>query len=184
MPQCVCPWWLGYFLISPIRRWSQNPAEILRPYIHEGMTVLEPGPGMGFFTIPLAELVGPSGRVIAVDVQPKMIAKLKKRAVQAKVQDRVDARITPPETLGIEDLARSVDFTLAFAMVHELPNAGKFFAEVARASRPKAKLLLVEPRGHVSRANFAAELNSAAAGFLMSDEPRIGRSLTALLEKS
>ena len=185
MPHRVCPWWLGYFLISPVRRWLQNPTELLRPYVHEGMTVLEPGPGMGFFTIPLAQIVGPSGRVIAVDVQPKMIAKLKKRAARANVQDRVDARIAPPDTLGIEDLTRSVDFTLAFAMVHELPDAGKFFAEVARASRPKAKLLVVEPRGHVNDASFAAESNAAsAAGFTLTERPRVGKNLTALLEKS
>jgi ubiquinone/menaquinone biosynthesis C-methylase UbiE len=49
------------------------------------MTVLAPGPGMGFFTIPLARLVGPSGRVIAVDLQPKMIESLKRRASKAGV---------------------------------------------------------------------------------------------------
>jgi len=47
------------------------------------MTVLEPGPGMGFFTIPPARLVGASGRVVAVDLQRKMIAGLKLRAAKA-----------------------------------------------------------------------------------------------------
>ena len=46
----VCPWWLGYFLASPIRQWlGQDPIKILSPYVREGMIVLEPGPGMGFF---------------------------------------------------------------------------------------------------------------------------------------
>ena len=40
----VCPWWLGYFLASPVRRLFQDPAAIVQPYIREGMTVLEPGP--------------------------------------------------------------------------------------------------------------------------------------------
>ena len=69
----VCPWWLGYLCIGPIRRLQHDPARILAPYVSEGMTVLEPGPGMGFFTLELARIVGPAGRVIAVDVQPKMI---------------------------------------------------------------------------------------------------------------
>jgi len=86
MSNRVCPWWLGYFLASPVRRWAQgDPAHILSPYVREGMTVLEPGPGMGFFTIPLAHLVGTSGRVVAVDLQPKMLAALKRRAAKAGV---------------------------------------------------------------------------------------------------
>ena len=47
------------------------------------MTVLEPGPGMGFFTLELARIVGPEGRVVAVDVQPKMVEGLQKRARRA-----------------------------------------------------------------------------------------------------
>ncbi|HXN47666.1 MAG TPA: methyltransferase domain-containing protein, partial [Bryobacteraceae bacterium] len=73
MPHRVCPWWLGYLLASPIRRLAQNPSGTVAPYVREGMTVLEPGPGMGFFTLDLARLVGSSGRVVAVDIQPKML---------------------------------------------------------------------------------------------------------------
>lgn len=50
MAKRICPWWLGYVLASPLRRWIQDPAAIIGPYVREGMTVLEPGPGMGFFT--------------------------------------------------------------------------------------------------------------------------------------
>lgn len=69
----VCPWWIGYVLASPIRKLLQNPAGIIAPYIRDGMTVLEPGPGMGFFTLEIARRVGPSGYVIAVESQPQMI---------------------------------------------------------------------------------------------------------------
>lgn len=68
----VCPWWIGYFLLNPLRRFLQNPAEIIAPYVREGMTVIEPGAGMGFFTLELAKKVGESGRVIVIDIQPKM----------------------------------------------------------------------------------------------------------------
>ena len=57
----VCPWWVGYILASPVRKLWQNPARILGPFVQPGMTVLEPGPGMGFFTLELARLVGPKG---------------------------------------------------------------------------------------------------------------------------
>jgi SAM-dependent methyltransferase len=146
------------------------------------MTVLEPGPGMGFFTIPLARLVGVSGRVVAVDLQPRMIAGLKRRAAKAGVLDRIDARVCSAGTMGLDDLAGQVDFTLAFAMVHELPDAQRFFAEVARASKPGASLLLAEPRGHVNDAKFEAELAAAAASaFELVARPIIRRSRAAVL---
>ena len=185
MAHSVCPWWIGYLLASPLRKWlGQDPENILRPYVREGMTVLEPGPGMGFFTIALARLVGTSGHVIAVDVQPKMIAGLKRRAAKANILDRIDARVTSAETMGIADLEGKVDFTLAFAVVHELPDAGHFFAEVARASKQNARLLLAEPRGHVSDEAFAAELAAAAAmGLSVVARPAIKRSQAAVLFK-
>jgi ubiquinone/menaquinone biosynthesis C-methylase UbiE len=149
------------------------------------MTVLEPGPGMGFFTIPLASLVGTSGRVIAVDVQPKMIASLKRRAAKAGISDRIDARITSAESLGVTDLDEKIDFTLAFAMVHELPDAQHFFAEAAKASKTGAQLLLAEPRGHVNHAQFEAELAaSSLAGFRVAAHPQIRGSHAALLSKA
>jgi SAM-dependent methyltransferase len=84
----ICPWWAGYILASPMRKLAQNPARLLEPFVHTGTTVLEPGPGMGFFTLELARLVGPEGRVIAVDVQPHMIASLRRRAERARLIDR------------------------------------------------------------------------------------------------
>ena len=72
----VCPWWLGYLLISPLRKLLQNPEKIIAPLVHEGMTVVEIGPGMGFFTLELAKKVAASGRVIAIDIQPKMLEQL------------------------------------------------------------------------------------------------------------
>jgi len=186
MPHSVCPWWLGYFLASPVRRWlGQDPVAILRPYVREGMTVLEPGPGMGFFTIPLAQMVGPSGNVIAVDLQPKMIASLKRRAARKNLLDRIRAHVTSAETMGLSNLDGKIDFTLAFAMVHEFPDAAKFFAEVAHASKPGAQILLAEPRGHVKDTDFAAELTiAAAAGFYMRERPHVLRSHAALLAKN
>lgn len=185
MPHRVCPWWIGYLLISPLRRWIENPLPLISPHIREGMTLLEPGPGMGFFTLPLAELVGKSGCVVAVDIQPKMIERLKQRAGKTGVLDRIDARISSAERLGIDDLSGKVDFTLAYAMVHELPSSANFFSEISLASKLHAKLLLAEPRGHVNEAAFDAELREAAgAGLKLVERLTIKRSHAALLEKA
>lgn len=185
MAKHVCPWWVGYLLISPVRRWLQNPADILRPYVKEGMTVLEPGPGMGFFTIELARQVGPKGRVVAVDMQPRMITRLKHRAAKAGVADRTDARVSAEESMGLTDLRGRVDFTLAFFMVHEMPDMSRFFREAAEVMKPGATLLLSEPPGHVKKEKFDEELKAAAdAGFTLLDRPAIPRTQSALLVKA
>jgi len=180
----VCPWWLGYVLASPLRRLLQDPAAIIRPYVREGMSVLEPGPGMGFFTVELARQVGASGRVIAVDIQPRMIAGLKRRLAKAGLLERTDARLAPSDSLGLQGLHGKVDFALAMAVVHEMPSSSRFFAEVADAMKPGATLLLAEPSGHVKKDAFDAELQAAAAaGLELTDRPVIPRSQAALLKK-
>lgn len=185
MAKHVCPWWLGYVLASPLRRLLQNPAALIKPYVREGMTVLEPGPGMGFFTLELARQVGPSGRVIAVDVQPRMLAGLKRRLAKAGIAERVDARLAQEDSMGLQDLAGKVAFTLAMAVVHEMPSASRLFAEAAAAMKPGGTLLLVEPSGHVKEAMFAAELQAAAdAGFTIAERPAVRRSWAALLRKA
>lgn len=149
------------------------------------MTVLEPGPGMGFFTMESLRLTGPSGRVVAVDIQPRMLAGLKRRAAEAGFLDRLDARLAQPDSMCLADLDGAVDFALAFAVVHEFPAPGPFFAEVSRALRPSARLLLAEPNGHLKPAEFERELrDAAAAGLSPVDRPAIRRSQTALLEKT
>jgi ubiquinone/menaquinone biosynthesis C-methylase UbiE len=178
----VCPWWLGSILASPVRKLWQDPRRILAPHVREGMTVLEPGPGMGFFTLELARLVGPAGKVVAVDIQPRMLAGLRRRAVRAGLEGRIDARLASDAGLGVDDLAGKVDLIVAMWMVHELPDAGRFFAEARRALAPGGTVLVVEPRGHVAAADFEATLAAAErAGFRRAPGPRIGQNLTATL---
>jgi ubiquinone/menaquinone biosynthesis C-methylase UbiE len=148
------------------------------------MTVLEPGPGMGFFTLELARRVGPTGRVIAVDVQPKMIKGLKRRAATANLAERIDGRVTRPDSMQLDGLNSRIDFVLAFAVVHEMPEAAVFFAEAAATMKPEARMLLAEPRGQVSEAEFNAELQMAKrAGLEVEARPPIRRTRTGLLQK-
>lgn len=105
----VCPWWLGYLLASPLRRLLQDPGAILSPFVFEAMTALEPGPGMGFFTLELARRVGPKGRVIAVDVQAKMLEGLTSRARRVGLADRIIVRQNKGDHLDLEDYAGKVE---------------------------------------------------------------------------
>lgn len=184
MREHVCPWWVGYLLLIPIRRWAHSPSAIVEPYVRPGMTVLEPGPGMGFFTLDLARQVGPEGRVVAVDVQPRMISALKRRVAKVGLADRLDARVAQKNSMALQDLQGKVDFTLAFYMVHEMPSAKIFFEEAAAAMKPGATLLLSEPRGHVKDEKFEEEIQAGvAAGLSLVDRPAIRRSLSAVLRK-
>jgi SAM-dependent methyltransferase len=183
MANHVCPWWAGYLLASPIRRWlMQSPEDMLAPFVREGMTVLEPGPGMGFFTLPLAQLVGPAGRVIAVDIQPKMLSGLRRRALKKGLADRIETRLADQDGMPLDGLKGTVDFVLAFAMVHELPSSEVFFGQVADALKTGALLFLAEPAGHVKPERFQRELVAAqTAGLEPVSQPIVRRSLTALL---
>lgn len=185
MTHRVCPWWIGYLLVNPLRRLYQNPPAILAPHVHPGMTVVEFGPGMGFFTLDIARLVGPTGRVVAIDIQPKMISALKRRAARARLSDRIDTRLVPPGATGMEDLEGRAHFVLAFAVVHELPAAAGFFTAASRALMPGGRLLLAEPKGHVTSEDFARTIETgASAGLSVIDRPSIGGSHAALLEKA
>ena len=152
--------------------------------IFDGFTGTVDWPG-GFFTLELARLVGPTGRVLAVDIQPRMLASLRRRAARAGLADRVDIRVGSRDTLGLADLAGSVDLTLAIAVVHELPNVERFFTEVAEVSKPGAGLLIAEPTGHVKAPDFEAQLQAATrAGFVLEARPSISRSHAGFLRKA
>jgi ubiquinone/menaquinone biosynthesis C-methylase UbiE len=180
MAKHVCPWWVGYLLVSPIRRWFQNPEKILAPYISEGMTVLDIGPGMGFFTIPAARMVGDTGRVIAVDLQEKMLKSLVKRAEKAGVAGRIVAKLCEADNLGV---SVPIDLCLAINVVHEVPDASALFSQIRAILKPTGRLLLAEPAGwHVSDKDFQGTLAKASAvGFKLIGHPTIRRSRSALL---
>ena len=185
MAEHVCPWWLGYLLASPLRRWlSQSPEEMLGPFVRDGITVLEPGPGMGFFTLPLARMVGSRGRVVAVDIQLQMLSSLRRRAERTGLAERIETRLAGPDQMGLDDLEGAVDFALAFAVVHEMPSADKFFGEVASALKSGGLLFFAEPSGHVKPEKFQQELEAArTAGFEMLDRPAVRRSHAVVLRK-
>jgi ubiquinone/menaquinone biosynthesis C-methylase UbiE len=176
---------MGYWLASPMRRWwTQTPEKLLAPYVREGMTVLEPGPGMGFFTLPMARMVGPAGRVVAVDIQARMLESLRRRSTKAGLRTRIDTRIAQPDSMGVDDLKGAVDFVLAFAVVHELPSAAVFFSEAAAALKPGGLLLLAEPAGHVKPEMFHQELETARlAGLEPVAQPAIRRTRATVLQK-
>jgi len=184
MADHVCPPWVGYLLLNPLRKLVESPKKIFKPLVHEGMIVLEPGCAMGFFTLPLARMVGPTGRVVALDTQPKMLSVLERRARWAGVRDRLDIREVGTEGLGIGDLSGQVDFCAVIHVAHEVSDQAAFFADLAQAQKPGGRLLMIEPKGHVTRSEFDLSIARAVdAGFRPEASPAVSGDLKALLIK-
>jgi ubiquinone/menaquinone biosynthesis C-methylase UbiE len=180
----LCPVWVGYLLINPLRSLVQNPGKILRHYVKEGMKVLDIGCGMGFFSLPLARMVQKHGKVICIDVQEKMLKTLERRAEKAGLINSLETRICFGNSLELDDLNEEVDFALAFAVVHEVPDVKQFFSDVYKTLKIAGMFFVAEPKGHVSQNNFEkAVLIAKKEGFTVLSSPHIWRSHTVLLKK-
>lgn len=178
----ICPWWLGQILDNQIRRLIHNPEEILGGYIEKGQTVLDLGCGSGTFTLAIARMVGENGRVIAVDIQDEMLQMVKEKAAKEGLESRIITHKSGPDRIGISD---RVDFALAFYMVHEVPDAEAFLKEVASILKSNGKLLIVEPKIHVSASSFRKTADAAELVRLKSiSEPKIRFSRSMLLQLS
>ena len=177
----VCPWWGGYFIDNWLRRWVHNPVKILAPYVKPDMTVMDFGCGMGMFSIAMAQLVGNKGRVIAVDLQQRMLDVLQKRARNAGVLDRIRTHRCEPDSIG---LGERIDFALAFYSAHEVPDVRRLLGEIHSVLRPQGRLLLVEPIGHVTATDFRAMLSVAEeVGLREQEQPHVRLSRAAILAK-
>ena len=178
----VCPWWGGYFIDNRLRRLIHNPEAILRPYVRAGMKVMDVGCGMGLFSIALAELVGPSGQVIAVDLQQQMLDVLGKRAARVGVADRIQRHRCEATSIGVTE---PIGFALSFYSAHEVPDLRHLLQEIHENLQAAGQLLVVEPKGHVPAGQFARMVSLAAEiGFVELARPTVRWSRAILLGKS
>ena len=177
----ICPWWLAPTLDNPIRRIVHNPDRILGRLIEEGDTVLDLGCGSGTFTIAMAKMVGEEGRVIAVDLQERMLQLLMKKAAREGLSSRITTHRSGADRIGLRE---EVDFALAFYMVHEVADQGDFLKEVASLLKKDASLLIVEPKFHVSASSFRRTVEAAeGAGLTPTDGPKIWFSRSVLFRR-
>jgi ubiquinone/menaquinone biosynthesis C-methylase UbiE len=178
----VCPVERAGILDHRIRRWLQDPQKILRPYIEEGMTVLDIGCGPGFFSIDLAQMVGRSGRVIASDLQEGMLQKLRGKIQGTELEERITLHQCEEDNVRV---SVNVDFVLAFYMVHEVPNPKKFFEEIKSILKPAGQMLIVEPPFRVSKRAFEETIRKArGAGFTPAEGPKVPLSKSVILRNS
>jgi 2-polyprenyl-3-methyl-5-hydroxy-6-metoxy-1,4-benzoquinol methylase len=153
--QHVCPWWVGYLLASPLRRVAERPEAVLSAWVRPGSTVLDYGSAMGFFSIPAARLTGSEGRVVAVDVQERMLRSLQRRLRRKGLEQVVETRLCTQGDSGLADLEGQVDVAVAFHVIHETSQPRAVVSGIASSLRPGGVLILAEPRGHTSQATRA-----------------------------
>jgi len=174
----VCPWWLIHTFDNPLRKLFQNGETMLRPWIESGQTAIDLGCGIGYFTIPIARLIGPQGKVYAVDLQQEMLQGLQRRAEKAGVAERIQTIQATPEDINLHTQA---DFILAFWMLHEVPDQLAFLKQIHGLLTAGSKLLLTEPKFHVSRKAFAKSVRWAEqAGLHHIQEVKISLSRAGL----
>ncbi len=174
----VCPWWICWTFDNIFRRLVQDPEEIIKPYVGKGSTVLDLGCGMGYFTIPLARLVGEEGQVIALDIQEQMLSALRRRAKRAGLEKRIVFQLN---TEGLLTINTKADFALAFWMIHEVPDRVHFLEQIKFTLKSGALFLMVEPAIHVKREAYEETVRTAQmVGLILRTNPHIILSRAAL----
>ena len=176
----VCPVELANSLDNKLRRWLQNPQKILSSFVKEGMKVLDVGCGPGFFSVELAKMVGPGGKVYAADLQEGMLQKIRDK-IRGTSLEKIIQLIKCEEDKVV--IPEKVDFILAFYMVHEVPDKNKLFTTLKNFLKENGELLIVEPKlFHVSKKEFVSTLNKAEAiGFKTSEGPKLAFSFSSIL---
>lgn len=178
----ICPWWGGFFIDNPLRRILHKPERILAPYVKPGMTAVDFGCGWGLFTLALAELVGEQGRVISVDLQDKMLGIVRRRAEKAGLSERVHTHRSPKDSIALDERA---DFILAFWSAHETPDGEHLLGEFHACLNSGGRLLVAEPKVHVTRKAFDKMAAAAErAGLTLESRPAIRASWAATFMKA
>lgn len=106
----------------------------------EGSTFVDIGAGAGYFTLPAAQITGPSGRVVAADLSNEMLDHLKARAEEQGVN--IETVLTPPDSLPLAD--QIADMTFMAFVFHELDDRSNYLAELKRITKPAGSLAIID----------------------------------------
>jgi ubiquinone/menaquinone biosynthesis C-methylase UbiE len=143
--------------LNPITRLFEDPKRHVEPYVSKGQVVADLGCRSGYYTLPLAELVGPEGKVYAVDLDEKAIQTLKKKADNRGYRN-IEAHASSASDLSfIKD--GSVDFVLANGLLCSMSDHRQSaLNEIKRILKPRGQAYLSlgfpPPLGFVNQAEW------------------------------
>ncbi len=154
----VCPWWVAYTFDNFLRRKIDPADKVLSQWVRPGMTVMDFGCGLGHYAIGAAKIMDGRGKVIAVDLQEKMLEIAMKRAAKAGV----DYMITPVRCSAYSiGYSGELDFIVAGNVLHETPD----YCEVLRGFHGMlnsgGQVYFTEPKNHLKEEQFQAEIEAA-----------------------
>jgi ubiquinone/menaquinone biosynthesis C-methylase UbiE len=136
------PEFLANLIDNPLRRRIQPPHEMpCRHSIEPGMTVLEVGPGNGRYTVETARRVGSDGKVIAIDIEPRMIERVLERA-RANSITNLEAKVADVYHLPFED--EVFDAVYMITVISEIPEPERAMHEFYRVLSPSGTLAFSE----------------------------------------
>ncbi|HUT98279.1 MAG TPA: methyltransferase domain-containing protein [bacterium] len=136
------PHWMAPLIDNPVRRLFYPTRKIVNELGAEpGMRALEVGPGHGTYTLAVARRLGDAGRLVAVDIQPEIILRLKKRVEREGVKN-VEARTADVNHLPFPD--GSFDLVYLMMVLGEIPDHLGALREFKRVLKPVGRLALQE----------------------------------------
>ena len=136
------PPFLTNIIDNPIRRRILPPEGMpARHGIRAGMRVLEVGPGNGTYTLATSRVVGEAGQVVAIDVAPRIIEKLRQR-VELQGAGNIEARLADVHQLPFPD--GSFEAIYMITVIGEIPTPTKAMHEFHRVLKGGGTLAFSE----------------------------------------
>ncbi len=136
------PWQVALVIDNPLRRILQSPPKAVRQVgVKKGMKVLELGPGSGYLTLETARQVGGEGRLYCLDIEPRLIARLKQK-ITGEGLENVALLVGDGQALPFRD--SSFDLAFMVAVLGEVPDKDALLQELSRVLRPGGILSITE----------------------------------------
>jgi len=167
----VAQWYHMILYPDWLRRWLEKPQRLFSDLVQPGMVVADIGCGLGFYSRLLAQMVGESGRVYAVDLQETMLNFARRKIRRAGLTERVEFIQCTQNDIN---LTTALDFVLTMHVVHEVPDRSRILKQIRQLLKSDGRYLMAEPKGHCPTELFKTIQNEAkAVGLEVIDQPVI-----------